>query len=156
MANEAIAAGTAPQLALAVKNDPEFTAKVIYDLAMHGDAPAREVFRRVGNALGIVIADMVNIFNFPMYVIGGGVASAWEAFAPAMMETVQRNSFVYRATNPTATPATAQASDSQAEPSRTTVVTRALLGSDAGLIGASRLPMVAKEPDAATPEFRTA
>jgi glucokinase len=151
MANEAIAAGTAPQLALAVKADPEFTAKVIYELAMQGDAPAREIFRRVGNALGIVIADMVNIFNFPMYVIGGGVASAWDAFAPAMMETVRRNSFVYRATNPAATPATAPA-----EPSRTTVVTHALLGSDAGLIGASRLPMVANEPDAATPEFRTA
>ena len=44
---------------------------------------------------------MVNIFNFPMYVIGGGVASAWDAFAPLMLETVGRNSFVYRATAPT-------------------------------------------------------
>jgi glucokinase len=156
MANEAIAAGSAPQLALAAKTDPEFTAKVIYDLAMQGDAPAGEVFRRVGNALGIVIADMVNIFNFPMYVIGGGVASAWDAFAPTMMEIVRRNSFVYRATNPAETPATVRASESPAAPRRATVVTRALLGSDAGLIGASCLPMVAKEPSAATPEFRTA
>ena len=61
---------------------------MIFDLAMQGDAQARAIFERVGKALGTVIADMVNIFNFPMYVIGGGVSSAWDAFAPLMLETV--------------------------------------------------------------------
>ena len=146
MASEAIASGKAPHLAQAMKNDVEFTSKVIYDLAMQGDGPAQKVFHRVGNALGIVIADLVNIFNFPMYVIGGGVASAWDAFAPTMIEMVRRNSFVFRATNPE----TADSSHPK------TIITRALLGGDAGLIGASRLPMIAKEPVAATPEFRIA
>ena len=140
MAQEAIATGQAPQMARALKEDVEFTSKVIYDLAMQGDAPARGVFERVGRALGIVVADMVNIFNFPMYVIGGGVASAWDAFAPLMLETVGRNSFVYRATAPTEN---IQAGSVPSRSVRGTIITRALLGGDAGLVGAARLPMMA-------------
>jgi len=135
MAQEAIASGTAPHMAQAMQKDVEFTSKVIYELAMQGDAPARQVFERVGKALGTVIADMVNIFNFPMYVVGGGVASAWDAFAPTMLETIGRNSFVYRNTAPSA--------NAPAGAAGGTIITRALLGGDAGLVGAARLPMIA-------------
>jgi glucokinase len=140
MAQEAIVAGLAPQMARALKEDPEFTSKVIFELAMQGDAPARGIFERVGKALGTVVADLVNIFNFPMYVIGGGVASAWDAFAPLMLETVGRNSFVYRATAPAEN---VQAGIAPSRSVRGTMITRALLGGDAGLIGAARLPMIA-------------
>jgi glucokinase len=140
MAQETITAGLAPQMARALKEDPEFTSKIIYELAMQGDEPARGIFERVGKALGTVVADMVNIFNFPMYVIGGGVASAWDAFAPLMLETVGRNSFVYRATAPTEN---IQAGNKPSRSVRGTMITRAMLGGDAGLIGAARLPMVA-------------
>src|ERR1700732_1723671 len=125
MAQEAIASGRAPQMARALKEDPEFTSKVIYELAMQCDGPARVIFERVGKALGTVVADMVNIFNFPMYVIGGGVASAWDAFAPLMLETVGRNSFVYRATAPTEN---IQAGNAPNRSVRGTMITRAMLG----------------------------
>jgi glucokinase len=82
----------------------------------------------------------VNIFNFPMYVIGGGVSSAWDAFAPLMLETVGRNSFVYRATAPTEN---IQAGNAPSRSVRGTIITKALLGGDAGLVGAARLPMIA-------------
>jgi glucokinase len=140
MAQEAISAGNAPLMARALKEDAEFTSKIIYDLAMQGDAPARGIFEQVGRALGIVVADMVNIFNFPMYVIGGGVASAWDAFAPLMLETVGRNSFVYRATAPAENTAVGTAGKG---PVRGTIITKAVLGGDAGLVGAARLPMMA-------------
>src|SRR4051794_20266687 len=140
MAQEAIAAGTAPKMAYALKEDVEFNSKMIFDLAMQGDAGARRIFERVGKALGTVIADMVNIFNFPMYVIGGGVSSAWDAFAPLMLETVGRNSFVYRATAPTEN---IQAGNAPSRSIRGTMITKAMLGGDAGLIGAARLPMIA-------------
>ena len=140
MAQEAIASGNAPHMARALKEDVEFSSKMIFDLAMQGDAAARGVFERVGKALGTVIADMVNIFNFPMYVIGGGVSSAWDAFAPLMLETVARNSFVYRATAPTENK---QAGNAPSRSVRGTMITKALLGGDAGLIGAARLPMIA-------------
>ena len=140
MAQEVIANGSAPHMASALKQDVEFSSKVIFDLAMQGDAPSRGIFERVGKALGTVIADMVNIFNFPMYVIGGGVSSAWDAFAPLMLETVGRNSFVYRATAPTENK---QASNARSGAVYGTMITKALLGGDAGLVGAARLPMIA-------------
>jgi glucokinase len=153
MASESIAAGNAPRMALAMKESPEFNSKVVYDLAMQGDAPAKDVFRRVGVALGIVIADLVNIFNVPMYVIGGGMANAWDAFVPSMMETVRSNSFVYRATAPAEN---APDADSHRVPIRSTFIRHALLGNDAGLIGAARLPMIAAETTNAMAEPRIA
>ena len=142
MATEAVASGNAPHMAQAMKASPEFSSKAIYDLAMQGDPQAQAIFQRVGNALGTVLADLVNIFNIPMYVIGGGVASAWEAFAPAMMEKVRKNSFVYRATAPaTNTPG----GNAQSGAGRASIITPALLGSDAGLIGAARLPMISNQ-----------
>lgn len=143
MATEAIATGKAPKLAHAMAEARMFSSKIVYDLAMQGDAPAQEIFRRVGNALGTVVADLVNIFNVPMYVIGGGVASAWDAFAPTMMETVRKNSFVYRATAPTEDGSAGSGRDGNARnnAARVTTITHALLGGDAGLIGAARLPM---------------
>ena len=149
MAIEAVATGRAPELGRAMKEDPEFSAKVVYQMAVQGDLPAQQIFAKVGRALGVVVADLVNIFNLPMYVIGGGVASAWEAFAPSMMEEVGRRSFVYRATAPIP--------NQPIQPKRT-LVTRALLGSDAGLYGAARLPMVASPADAmsTTPSRRRA
>jgi glucokinase len=69
-------------------------------------------------------------------VIGGGVASAWEAFAPAMFEEVKKRSFVYRATAP---------ADTGRIERGATIITRALIGSDAGLYGSARLPMLREE-----------
>lgn len=145
MAVEAIAGGKAPELARAMNEDPEFSAKVVYQMAVQGDEPARQIFRTVGHSLGIVIASVVNIFNLPMYVIGGGVSNAWDAFAPTMLEVVRQRSFVYRNTAPREGAAGVQGTQihDDALPSRrSTIITRAMLGSDAGLIGAARLPMV--------------
>ena len=159
MAVEAVAAGNASELGRAMNADPEFSSKVVHQMATQGDQPAQEIFRRVGNALGVVIAALVNIFNFPMYVIGGGVSSAWDAFAPAMLETVRRNSFVYRATAPTENARGVQGSsvpDEVLPARRTTIITRALLGSDAGLFGAARLPMIANLPIPVKAELKRA
>jgi len=130
MAREAIAGGAAA-LARAASDDPEFSSKAVYNLAIQGDEDARKIFRRVGRALGIALSSMVNALNLPMYVVGGGVSSAWEAFAPAIFEELRWRSMVYKATAPES--ATANGAK--------TLVTRALLGSDAGLYGAARLPM---------------
>lgn len=144
MALEAIAAGQAPELARAMNADPEFSSKVVHQMATQGDQAARAIFRRVGAALGLALASLVNIFNLPMYVVGGGVSSAWDAFAPALFEELRRSSFVYRATAPeNQHPANAGDTVHPLHARQATVVTRALLGSDAGLIGAARLPMIA-------------
>lgn len=122
MAREAAAGGGAPALArVAAKRG--FGSETIFQMAEAGDASAREIFSSVGRALGIVLAAVINTFNLPMYVLGGGVAAAWEMFSPAMFEEIRRRSFVYVATG------------------GKTVIARAELGADAGLYGAARLAM---------------
>lgn len=137
MAREAIASGQAPSLAKIAGSDAELSAKAIYDLAMQGDNAAQLIFHRFGRALGMLLADLVNILNLNMFVIGGGVASAWDAFGPNMFAELRERSLIYAATAP----------DKKAEREgpaqgnrRTTIITRALLGSDAGLFGGARLP----------------
>ncbi len=135
MAREAIALGKAPTLSRAAGENAEFGANVVYQMAVQGDPAAQEIFRRVGWALGIGLADLINLLNLPIYVIGGGVANAWEAFLPALLEEVRKRSFVYRATAP----------EESSGSGKKTIITRALLGGDAGLVGAARLPMLASE-----------
>jgi glucokinase len=145
MAREAIASGEAPSLAQAASSDAEFGAKSIYNLAIQGDEHARRIFRSFGRYLGILLADLVNVLNLDMYVLGGGVASAWDAFAPNMFEELRERSIVYAATAP-ANPLIGDsigeqegaAAQIESRTKRKTIITRALLGSDAGLYGAAR------------------
>lgn len=159
MAIEAVANGIASELGRAMDEDPEFSAKVVYQMSVQGDEPARKIFQVVGRSLGIVVADLVNIFNLPMYVIGGGVASAWDAFAPSMLEEVRKRSFVYRATAPSDSVRGVSGTnvhDDSLPARRNTIITRALLGSDAGLVGAARLPMMAAQIKLPEREFERA
>lgn len=97
----------------------------------------------MGRALGICIANLVNAFNLPMYVVGGGIASAWEAFSPFMFEELRQRSLIYAATAARSLPASDDTSRSEASDGPTrTIVTRALLGSDAELYGAAQMPMM--------------
>lgn len=143
MAREAITDGEAPALAKAASSDLEFSAKEIYNLAIQGDEQAKRIFRRVGRALGISLATMINGLNLEMYVVGGGVSSAWEAFSPAIFEELRQRSMVYAATAPADPLAVSSGASAHVEAGggRKTIVTRALLGSDAGLYGAARLPI---------------
>ena len=102
----------------------DLTAQQVYDLAVQGNDRAREIFKVMGEALGIALASLINIFNFPLYLLGGGVVAAWEFFAPAMLAEVERRSFTYRSTLKIA-------------PTR---IEAAKLGGDAGLFGAACLP----------------
>jgi len=146
MAREAIAEHSSSALARAAHEDAEFSAKSIYNLAIQGDEDAKRIFRRVGRAIGIVLSAMVNSLNLPIYVIGGGVASAWEAFAPSIFEELRQRCMVYAATAPPDPLAQGGGASAHVEPGpgRKTIITRALLGSDAGLFGAARLPMIAE------------
>lgn len=145
MAKEAIASGAAPGLARARENG-DLSAKAICNLATEGDEQARQIFRTVGRMLGIALSDLVNALNLPIYVIGGGVSGAWEVFSPAIFEELCQRSMVYAATAPDSPVRIREGASAHVKPggSLKTVITRALLGSDAGLYGAARLPMVAE------------
>ena len=147
MAREAINGGLAPSLAKAAAS-PQFGAKSIYDLAMAGDEQARQIFATFGRYLGILIANLVNVLNLEIYVIGGGVSSAWSAFTPIMFAEMRRRSLVYAATAPENPesfdrPGSGTKAATFANHLRETIVRPALLGSDAGLFGAARLVQAA-------------
>lgn len=132
MATELASAGDSPEILRLLKSET-WSILELATLADDGDAQAREIFCEAGRHLGAALAGLVNVLNLPLYVIGGGVANAWHLFAPAMMETLTELSYVYRLTRP-------NLSNGTASGRRTTRVVPALLGSDAGLMGAAMLP----------------
>jgi len=146
MAREAIAANPASSLARAAREDAEFSSQSIYNLATQGDEEAQKVFRRVGGAVGILLATLVNSLNLPMYVIGGGVSSAWDAFSPSIFDELRARSMVYAATAPPDPHARHDGASAHVilAAGGKTIITRSLLGSEAGLYGAARLPMIPK------------
>ena len=74
----------------------------------------------MGKALGIAIATLINIFDFPLYLLSGGPIPAWDFFAPAMFCEIRRRSLLYSRHGAR--------------------VETALLGGHAGLFGAAYLP----------------
>lgn len=86
--------------------------------AREGDAEARAIFGEMGWALGILCANLINLLNPTLIVVGGGLSGAWPLFRPAMSKEIAR-----RAIRPAA---------------RGVTIRRARLGSAAGMIGAAR------------------
>ena len=97
-----------------------YTSKQVYDMALAGNERAKTIFTVMGESLGILLAMLINAFNFPLYLLSGGPLDAWDLFAPAMLAEVKRRSVTARVTN--------------------TVIAKAELGNQAGLFGASYLP----------------
>ena len=75
------------------------SSREVYDLAVAGNENAHAIFIAVGQALGVALATLVNTFNFPLYLLSGGVLAAWDLFAPPMLEEVRRRSFTFRSTH---------------------------------------------------------
>lgn len=87
--------------------DSKLMPRDIYDIAIgngSGDSQAaQQSFKQFGASLGHAIADLVNLFD-GLVVIGGGITSAWDLFAPSMFETARatfkdRNERSYSRTN---------------------------------------------------------
>jgi glucokinase len=131
MAAERASDGRAPDIQRVLVEATNNTVAALAQLAEAGHTEARALFREMGRALGLGLANLVNALNLPVYALGGGVAGAWNLFAPAMMETVREYSYVYRLTEPQST--------NSFETGKTQIVP-ARLGSGAGLLGAAMLP----------------
>jgi glucokinase len=132
LAREAILAGAAGLTSVADSEIDGLTARGVADAANAGDEDARQIFEVVGRALGFGLAELVNTLNLPLYVIGGGLAAAWELFAPALFLELRARSYVYRLTEPGTVVG-------GSFPFGGTQVLPAKLGTDAGLLGACLL-----------------
>ena len=97
-------------------------AKTIFDDAKVGDAVANELLSEYFDYLAEGIANIVNIFRPEAVLIGGGLSAEGEYITKPVEERV--NKIIYGGTD--YAPVTIRA---------------AILGNDAGLIGAARLAM---------------
>lgn len=97
----------------------DWTAETIFAAGLKSDELALEIFRRMGVYLGIGLANLINIVNPEMIVIGGGVMNGWDLFEKHMRQQVEERAFPPLA-------------------ARVKIV-RAKCGDDAGLLGAARL-----------------
>lgn len=95
----------------------EVTSRMVFDAAQRGDETALGAMREMGRFLGIGIANLVNIFNPEMVVIGGGVREAWPLFIETTRAEVQKRAF--------------------AVPARRVKLVPSELGDDAGMVGAA-------------------
>jgi glucokinase len=97
------------------------TAAMIFEAGKQGDELALEIFRRMGVYLGIGLANLINILNPEMIVLGGGVVNGWDLFEKHMHQQVEERAFPLLAAR--------------------VKIERAKCGDDAGLLGAARLAL---------------
>jgi glucokinase len=125
LARKAAAERPDGDLGRAAAEGREVDAHLAVELAAAGAGDARDVLDRVGFYLGVGIADYVNIFNPELVVIGGGFARAGDLLFEPARKVVAERALVL---------------------SRDLVrIVPALLGVEAGLIGASLVAFEALE-----------
>lgn len=102
-----------------LQNKTRLTALDVYEAGTAGDELALEVFRKMGFYLGIALADLVNVLNPEIIVIGGGASAGWDLFIGHVQDQIRKRAFE--------------------EPAKRAKIIRAELGDDAGILGAAKL-----------------
>ena len=97
------------------------TSEQVYQAARSGEPIAVRAMQDMGRSLGIGIANLINIFNPEMVVIGGGVRDAWDLFIDATRDEIRRRAFEY--------------------PAERTKILPSVLGDDAGMVGAAAVAL---------------
>jgi glucokinase len=123
----------ASEIAKLIREKKDAGARDLADLARAGDKQSIALFLDVGKFLGKGLASLVNILDLRLYVLGGGMIEAWDLFAPRMFEELASLSYIYRLTQP---------ADPRVIVENKTYILPAVLGSDAGILGAAMLPLV--------------
>jgi glucokinase len=93
------------------------TAEKVAKAARAGDLLACQVVNQVATCLGVGLANLVNIFNPQMVVIGGGVSRMGEMLLRPARKVVKEKAFKL--------------------PARTVRIVRSRLGYNAGILGAA-------------------
>ncbi len=93
------------------------TAETVAEAARRGDRLAADIVAEAANYLGVGLANLVNIFNPELIVIGGGLSKMGDMLLKPARKVLRERAFRL--------------------PSDTVRVVRARLGSNAGIIGAA-------------------
>jgi glucokinase len=108
----------------------QLTSDDVYKAACSGEAFALETFRRMGRHLGIALADLVDVLNPGMIVIGGGASGAWDLFIEHVRSEIRLRAFKH--------------------PAELLQIVRAELGDNAGILGAASVAFEAAAPSSKT------
>jgi len=95
----------------------DITAEIVGKAAKKGDRIACDIVLTAANYLGIGLANLVNIFNPELIVIGGGLSNMGNLLLNPARQVVRQRAF--------------------ALPAKTVRIVRARLGSNAGIVGAA-------------------
>jgi len=104
-----------------VKEGKELTPKLVQEAAKQGDAFSKAQWKRTGERLGTFLAGLANLLNPERIVLGGGIALGGELVLAPVRAALKKKAF------PIA--------------SRFVKVVPAVLGNDAGLVGAAALAL---------------
>lgn len=99
--------------------DGDLTSLKVYEIAKSGDELALGVFKKVGTYLGVSVANVINLLNPEVVVVGGGVVNGWDLFVDHLLEQVAERAFGCQAQKVKILPAEC--------------------GDNAGILGAARL-----------------
>jgi len=102
-------------------NDSDRYPELLGQLARQGDRQALKLLDRMGSALGIAVANLLNAFDIHCYIFGGGIGNLFELFAPGIEREVKQRAHGFEIER--------------------LKLRRAKLGQDAGILGAAYLAL---------------
>jgi glucokinase len=73
--------------------DPPLTSEKVYEAAARGDEAAHTAFVETGRYLGIACANLINLLNLEMIVIGGGVMAAGDLLLQTTISAARAHAF---------------------------------------------------------------
>ena len=100
--------------------NPDITPYIVAVAAKEGDPVARQIFKVMGEYIGMGLTSVVNLLNPEKIIIGGGVAEAGDILFDPIRDTIARRAMVIQ---------------------KEVQIVPAQLGNTAGVIGASLLIM---------------
>ena len=110
----------------------KITPEDIYKSALEGDTLSREILRDAGRALGVGLANLINILSPEAIILAGGLIGAWNIYVQEAIKEASRRAFkeVFEAVK----------------------IIPSSLGDDAGVVGAASLVFM-KTAKNTTPRF---
>ena len=91
MGREAVKNNQSELIDQLVEGDLEqIDAEIVAKAAREGDQKAKEIYKTAGKYLGLGLANLVNIVNPEMIVLGGGVMNAEDLFIVEMKKSLNK------------------------------------------------------------------
>lgn len=117
------AAATARQLTTGTLyefwKEGKLSPEKVYFCAREGDSTARQLFERMGWALGLTLANLFSVLGMHQAVIGGGVSAGWDQIIGPLRKSFSKYCSMLEVQNAS--------------------IQRSQLGDDAALLGAARV-----------------